>query len=170
MVFILVLFLDLEVPCILLSSLFWFSLLNSSLGVPKQEGYVVISEQLYFSSFFLSMVADQISCIFGLLHSDLHEERAAAVLDYMSSMVASVEPFHHSVNGQRGNSENSLSEENFSKGKFNVRFKRRNGRVKVTVISFSLLPLCKLHLKLLVYISGLRFWEYLWTSYSVWRI
>ncbi|KAG2391580.1 Elongator complex protein [Vigna angularis] len=37
---------------------------------------------------------DQISNIFGLLHSDLHEERAVAVLEYMSSMVASVDPYH----------------------------------------------------------------------------
>ncbi|KAF7816102.1 Elongator complex protein 5 [Senna tora] len=79
---------------------------------------------------------DQISCIFGLLHSDLHEERAAAVLDYMSSMVASVEPFNHSENGLQGHPENSLSEQNFTKGKFNVRFKRRNGRVRVTCEEF----------------------------------
>lgn len=83
------------------------------------------------------MVADQISCIFGLLHSDLHEERAAAALEYMSSMVATVEPYR-SVDGQRGYLENSLSEQNFTKGKFHVRFKRRNGRVRVTVMSFFL--------------------------------
>ncbi|XP_061347167.1 elongator complex protein 5 [Gastrolobium bilobum] len=75
---------------------------------------------------------DQISSIFGLLHSDLHEERAAAVFEYMSSIVASVDPFHHSADGQRGYLENSFSEQNFTKGKFNVRFKRRNGRVRVT--------------------------------------
>jgi len=78
------------------------------------------------------MIADQISSIFGLLHSDLHEERAAAALEYMSSMVASVESGHHS-------SENSLSEKNFTQGKFNVRLKRRNGRVRVTVISLFLI-------------------------------
>lgn len=77
------------------------------------------------------MIADQISSIFGLLHSDLHEERTAAALEYMSSIVASVEPAHHS-------SENSLTEKNFTKGKFNVRFKRRNGRVRATVISLFL--------------------------------
>ena len=88
------------------------------------------------------MAADQISSIFGLLHSDLHEERAAAVLEYMSSMVASVDPFHNSVDGQRSYLEN-LSEQNFTKGKFNVRFKRRNGRVRVTVISLFLF-VCKL--------------------------
>lgn len=84
------------------------------------------------------MIADQISSIFGLMHSDLHEERVAAVFEYMSSMMASVEPFHHSADGQRGYLENPLSEQNFIKGKFNVRFKRRNGRVRVTVISFFL--------------------------------
>ncbi|AES98633.1 putative elongator complex protein [Medicago truncatula] len=72
---------------------------------------------------------DQISSIFGLLHSDLHEERAATALEYMSSMVASVESDHHS-------SENSLSEKNFTQGKFNVRLKRRNGRVRVTCEKF----------------------------------
>ncbi|KAK7300954.1 hypothetical protein RJT34_11807 [Clitoria ternatea] len=81
---------------------------------------------------------DQISSIFGLLHSDLHEERAAAVLEYMSTMVASVDPFHHSADGQRGYFENSLSEQNFTKGKFNVRFKRRNGRVRLTCEEFKI--------------------------------
>ncbi|KAI4299295.1 hypothetical protein L6164_032766 [Bauhinia variegata] len=78
---------------------------------------------------------EQISCIFGLLHSDLHKERATAVLEYTSSMVATVEPLH-SINGQNGNLENSLSEQNFTKGKFNVRFKRRNGRVRVMCEEF----------------------------------
>jgi hypothetical protein len=77
------------------------------------------------------MIADKISSIFGLLHSDLHEERATAALEYMSSMVGSVEPDHHS-------SENSLLEKNFTQGKFSVRSKRRNGRVRVTVISLFL--------------------------------
>ncbi|KAL5102394.1 hypothetical protein RYX36_006721 [Vicia faba] len=72
---------------------------------------------------------DQISSIFGLVHSDLHEEKAAAALEYMSSMVASVEPDHHS-------SETSLSEKNFTQGKFNVRLKRRNGRVRVMCEKF----------------------------------
>ncbi|XP_054810395.1 elongator complex protein 5 [Prosopis cineraria] len=83
---------------------------------------------------------DQISCIFGLLHPDLHDDRVAAVLDYMSSMVANVEPFHHSLNGLRGNSESSLSEQSFTRGKFNVRFKRRNGRVRVMCEEFKVEP------------------------------
>ncbi|XVF20793.1 hypothetical protein REPUB_Repub12eG0033700 [Reevesia pubescens] len=37
---------------------------------------------------------DQISSIFWLLHSDLHEARVTVVLEYLSSMVASLEPLH----------------------------------------------------------------------------
>ncbi|KAL5125116.1 Elongator complex protein 5 [Glycine soja] len=80
---------------------------------------------------------DQISSIFGILHSDLHEEKAVAVLEYMSSMVASVDPYHHSADGQKGCLENSVSEQNFTKGKFNARFKCRNGRVRVTCEEFN---------------------------------
>ncbi|KAG4954973.1 hypothetical protein JHK87_040567 [Glycine soja] len=83
---------------------------------------------------------DQISSMFGLLHSDLHEERAVAVLEYMSSMVASVDPYHHSADGQKGCLESSLYDQNFTKGKFNVRFKRRNGRVRVTCEEFKVEP------------------------------
>ncbi|ESW14203.1 hypothetical protein PHAVU_008G261300 [Phaseolus vulgaris] len=75
---------------------------------------------------------DQVSNIFGLLHSDLHEERAVAALEYMSSMVASVDPYHHSADGQKGFLGDSFSQQNLTKGKFNVRSKRRNGRVRVT--------------------------------------
>ncbi|TYI08417.1 hypothetical protein ES332_A09G000500v1 [Gossypium tomentosum] len=72
---------------------------------------------------------DQISRIFWLLHSDLHEARVTAVLEYLSSMVASLEPSHQLANGQRGHLENfSLIKHNSKKGKFHVRFKKRNGR------------------------------------------
>ncbi|XP_021296397.1 elongator complex protein 5 [Herrania umbratica] len=75
---------------------------------------------------------DQVSSIFWLVHSDLHEARVAAVLEYLSSMVTSLEPLHQPANGQRGDLENfSLIEHNFKKGKFHVRIKRRNGRVRV---------------------------------------
>jgi elongator complex protein 5 len=85
------------------------------------------------------MVSDQVSSIFWLSHSDLHEERVTAVLGYISSMVAGVEPFNQSANGQRSNRENlSLLERNYWKGKFHARFKRRNGRVRVMVTSTSL--------------------------------
>ncbi|XP_043700958.1 elongator complex protein 5 [Telopea speciosissima] len=65
---------------------------------------------------------DQVSSIFWLIHSDLHEARATTVLEYMSSMVANLEPIAQSTNGQRG--------------KLHVRFKRRNGRVKVMYEEF----------------------------------
>ncbi|KAK4490565.1 hypothetical protein RD792_001247 [Penstemon davidsonii] len=75
---------------------------------------------------------DQVSCLFWLLHSDLHETRATAALEYMSSMQASVEPMALPANGQIGNSMNlSLMEQNFRRGKFCVRVKRRNGRVRM---------------------------------------
>ncbi|KAE8662382.1 Elongator complex protein 5 [Hibiscus syriacus] len=75
---------------------------------------------------------DQISSIFWLLHSDLHTGRVTSVLEYLSSMVASLEPSIELANGQRGDMENfSLIEHNSKKGKFHVRFKKRNGRVRV---------------------------------------
>ncbi|KAK9272543.1 hypothetical protein L1049_002916 [Liquidambar formosana] len=80
---------------------------------------------------------DQLSSTFWLIHSDLHEVRATAVLEYMSSMVASLEPINQSKTGQRGDVENLfLVEQNSRKGKFHVRFKRRNGRVRVTCEEF----------------------------------
>ncbi|KAH7556880.1 hypothetical protein JRO89_XS11G0006300 [Xanthoceras sorbifolium] len=75
---------------------------------------------------------DQVSSIFWLLHSDLHEVRVTTVLEYLSSMVASLEPINRTTIGRKGDSGNlSLLEQNFRKGKFHVRFKRRNGRVRV---------------------------------------
>ena len=62
-----------------------------------------------FGYFFLSdifMVADQISSIFWLLHSDIHEARVTVVLEYLSFMVASLEPLRQPENGQRGDLEN----------------------------------------------------------------
>lgn len=75
---------------------------------------------------------DQVSCAFWLLHSDLHDVRVTAALEYMSSMLGSVEPMNRPANVQIGNSENlSLLEWNSNKGKFHVRLKRRNGRVRL---------------------------------------
>lgn len=75
---------------------------------------------------------EQISSIFWLLHSDLHEIKVTSALEYLSSVVASVEPLHQTAGGKRGDLENlSLLEQNFGKGKLQVRFKRRNGRVRV---------------------------------------
>ncbi|XP_057994769.1 elongator complex protein 5 isoform X2 [Hevea brasiliensis] len=80
---------------------------------------------------------DQISCIYWLLHSDLHEVRVTSSVEYMSSMVANVEPLNPSASGQRWDSENvSLLKQNFQKGKLNVRFKRRNGRVRLMCEEF----------------------------------
>uniref|UniRef100_A0A2P2JCW8 Elongator complex protein 5 n=1 Tax=Rhizophora mucronata TaxID=61149 RepID=A0A2P2JCW8_RHIMU len=75
---------------------------------------------------------EQVSSIFWLLHSDLHEVKVSSALEYISSMVASVELRNPSATGHRGDLENfSLLEQSFGKGKFNVRFKRRNGRVRI---------------------------------------
>lgn len=80
---------------------------------------------------------DQIFSTFWLLHSDLHEVRATAVLEYMSSMVASLEPANQSKIGHRGSVENhSLFELDSRNGKFHVRSKRGNGRVKVICEEF----------------------------------
>ncbi|KHG16239.1 3-dehydroquinate synthase [Gossypium arboreum] len=83
-------------------------------------------------------IEDQISRIFWLLHSDLHEARVTAVLEYLSSMVASLEPSHQLANGQRGHLENfSLIKHNSKKGKFHVRFKKRNGRQRKFTLTVS---------------------------------
>lgn len=80
---------------------------------------------------------DRISSTFWMLHSDLHEIRAIAALEYLSSMVGSLEPMNLSLNGQRSDLEKlSLLEQNSRKGKFHVRFKRRNGRVRVMCEDF----------------------------------
>ena len=87
------------------------------------------------------MVTEQISSIFWLLHSDLHEVKVTSALENLSSVVASVEPLHQTANGQRRDLENlTLLEQNFGEGKLQVRFKHWNGRVRVMVsLSFSIL-------------------------------
>lgn len=80
----------------------------------------------------------EISSVFWLLHEDLHEYKTAAALEYMSSMLATIEPMTQPANGLRESTENSpLIEQNFNRGKFNTRFKRRNGRVRVVCEEFS---------------------------------
>ncbi|XP_008788053.2 elongator complex protein 5 isoform X2 [Phoenix dactylifera] len=74
---------------------------------------------------------DRISCIFWLIHSDLHEPRASAALEYISTMVASLEPMMQSSDGQKTSGSLLWLEENSRKAKFHVRLKRRNGRVKL---------------------------------------
>ncbi|KAL5726096.1 hypothetical protein ACHQM5_009166 [Ranunculus cassubicifolius] len=74
----------------------------------------------------------QVSCIFWLIHSDLHEVKATSVLEYMSSMVASLDPMAQPPNGHISNRRSILSLDHYNgNGKFTVRVKRRNGRVKV---------------------------------------
>ncbi|KAJ7964185.1 elongator complex protein 5 [Quillaja saponaria] len=82
---------------------------------------------------------DQISNIFWLLHSDLHEDRVTSALEYISSMVGSIEPMLRSANEQNvilGNV--SLLEQNLRNGKFIIRFKRRNGHVRVMCEQFNI--------------------------------
>ncbi|XP_075510537.1 elongator complex protein 5 [Primulina tabacum] len=89
---------------------------------------------------------DNVSCLFWLLHSDLHDDGITAALEYMSSMQASIEPMARLVDEQRGNSGNiSWMEQNLRRGKFSVRLKRRNGRVRV------------MHEELRVEKSGIKF-------------
>ncbi|KHG22773.1 hypothetical protein F383_28997 [Gossypium arboreum] len=53
-------------------------------------------------------------------------------------MVASLEPSHQLANGQRGHLENfSLIKHNSKKGKFHVRFKKRNGRQRKLTLTVS---------------------------------
>ncbi|KAM7529776.1 hypothetical protein LguiB_033186 [Lonicera macranthoides] len=117
--------------------------LGKGLVVESKGGFSVaidlVSEMLRHTS--MSSVAgllsnlrsnNQVSCLFWLLHSDLHETRVPAALEYMSSMVAHIEPMARLTDIQKDNSENlSLLEHNYKRGKFHVRFKRRNGRVRI---------------------------------------
>ncbi|PKU66125.1 Elongator complex protein 5 [Dendrobium catenatum] len=73
----------------------------------------------------------QVSSMLWLLHADLHEPRSTAVLEYMSSIVASVEPMVEITDGQKGSDNLFWLGRGLQKGRFHVRFKRRNGRVKL---------------------------------------
>lgn len=75
--------------------------------------------------------AEQVSSAFWLLHSDIHDASTNAAIEYMSSIVASVEGATQLKSGQGG-----LLEQNLRKAKLRVRLKRRNGRVRVMVFSF----------------------------------
>ncbi|KAK1298499.1 Elongator complex protein 5 [Acorus calamus] len=100
---------------------------------PDHRCHLPIQFISMLSLFFLSVViADQVSCVFWLVHSDLHESKTVASLEYVSTMVASLEPRIHHAKEEMSHSENLLwLQQNSSGGKFNVRLKRRNGRVKV---------------------------------------
>ncbi|CAH1413509.1 unnamed protein product [Lactuca virosa] len=69
----------------------------------------------------------QVSSIFWLLHSDLHDIKTTSAFEYMSSMVANVKPLSTTAN----------AEQNYKKGQFHASLKRRNGRVRVMVEEFS---------------------------------
>ncbi|XP_062210254.1 elongator complex protein 5 [Phragmites australis] len=73
---------------------------------------------------------DQVSSIFWLMHSDLHEPKVPRAFQCLSTMIASVEPAL--VDPVYGESPGNMSflEQNYSKAKIIVRLKRRNGRVK----------------------------------------
>ncbi|XP_066355765.1 elongator complex protein 5-like [Miscanthus floridulus] len=73
---------------------------------------------------------EQVSSIFWMIHSDLHEPKVPRAFECLSTMVACVEPAL--VDPVCGESPGNLSvlEQNYSKAKFIVRLKRRNGRVK----------------------------------------
>ena len=92
----------------------------------------------------LNFLADQVACLFWLFHSDLHEMKASSALEYISSMVACVEPISNTANGKGMNSENvPLIEQNLGRGKFSVLFKRRNGRIRLMVLSYPSYPYTK---------------------------
>ncbi|KAL6867318.1 hypothetical protein ACP4OV_015342 [Aristida adscensionis] len=73
---------------------------------------------------------DQVSSIFWLIHSDLHEPKVSRAFECLSTMVACVEP--SLVDPVYGESPGNMSflEQNYCKAKFILRLKRRNGRVK----------------------------------------
>lgn len=112
------------------------------LGQGKERFAVAIdsvSDMLRYTS--LSAVASlinnlrshvQVSCMFWLLHSDLHEPRASSVFEYISTMIASLEPVAELTDTQRTLDNLFWLAQNSHRGKFNVRLKRRNGRVKIT--------------------------------------
>nr|GEW65006.1 elongator complex protein 5 [Tanacetum cinerariifolium] len=80
----------------------------------------------------------QVSSVFWLLHSDLHDMKTAAACEYMSSMVATVRPLITSSDALRDNIDNlSLLEQNYKRGRFHASLKRRNGRVRVMCEEFS---------------------------------
>ncbi|KAK3150776.1 hypothetical protein QOZ80_3AG0237600 [Eleusine coracana subsp. coracana] len=73
---------------------------------------------------------DQVSSIFWLVHSDLHEPKVPQAFECLSTMVVCVEPAL--VDPACGESSGTMSflEQNYTKAKFIFRLKRRNGRVK----------------------------------------
>lgn len=79
---------------------------------------------------------DKVSSTFWLVHEDLHEEKVIAALEYMSSMVATVEPLTPSPYVRESSLNTPYLEHSSTKGRFHVRIKRRNGRVRVICENF----------------------------------
>ncbi|KAI4321288.1 hypothetical protein MLD38_034690 [Melastoma candidum] len=74
----------------------------------------------------------EISSAFWMLHTDVVEEKVASIFDYLSSMVALVEPLIPSSQGPRLTLDNLAgTDENMRKARFLARLKRRNGRVRL---------------------------------------
>ncbi|CAN6301884.1 unnamed protein product [Urochloa humidicola] len=73
---------------------------------------------------------EQVSSIFWLIHSDLHEPKVPRAFECLSTMVACVEPALVDPVCVESPGNMSTLEQNYSKAKFIVRLKRRNGRVK----------------------------------------
>ncbi|CAN6290313.1 unnamed protein product [Urochloa humidicola] len=73
---------------------------------------------------------EQVSSIFWLIHSDLHEPKVPRAFECLSTMVACVEPALVDPVCVESPGNMSTLEQNYLKAKFIVRLKRRNGRVK----------------------------------------
>ncbi|KAJ4755724.1 Elongator complex protein 5 [Rhynchospora pubera] len=76
---------------------------------------------------------EKISSLFWLIHTDLHEPKVISSFEYISTMIASLQPIVQLPDYANANISASITslEENYSKAKFNLRLKRRNGRVKL---------------------------------------
>ncbi|XP_050941734.1 elongator complex protein 5 isoform X3 [Cucumis melo] len=83
------------------------------------------------------VIVDSVSSTFWLVHEDLHEEKVIAALEYMSSIVATLEALTPPPYESRSNVDNSYLERRSTKGRFHVRIKRRNGRVRVISEDFN---------------------------------
>lgn len=83
--------------------------------------------------------SDQLSSLLWSIHSDLHEPRTVAALDYLCSMTVYLQPtVHLPTDVYRNNKNLSRFEQDFNRGRLHLRLKRRNGRVKIVVSSLSL--------------------------------
>lgn len=75
---------------------------------------------------------EQVSSTFWSMLSDVHDTSTVAALEYLSSIVASVEGVSQLKSALLGSSDGlPLLEQNARKSRFRVRFKRRNGRVRL---------------------------------------